>query len=75
MKLYHCEDSRSLRPLWTLYEMGLEFDLVTMKFPPRYYFEGYKELNPLGTVPFFVVLAANAVWGLAAAGWLHTTGR
>jgi glutathione S-transferase len=57
MKLYHCENARSLRPLWTLEEMGLEmgvdFELVTMKFPPRYTYEGYKALNPLGTVPFF----------------------
>ncbi len=29
----------------------------------------------LGTLTPLVVLAANAVWGLAAAGWLHTTGR
>ena len=54
MKLYHCENARSLRPLWTLYEMGLDFELVTMKFPPRYTYEGYKQLNPLGTVPYFV---------------------
>ena len=51
--LYHCAGSRSLRPLWTLEEMGLPFELVTMPFPPRYRYPGYKEINPLGTVPYF----------------------
>lgn len=42
-----------MRPLWTLEEMGLDYELVTMPFPPRYMYEGYKQLNPLGTVPYF----------------------
>ena len=54
MKLWHCADSRSLRPLWTMEEMGLDYELETMSFPPRFLHEGYKELNPIGTVPFFV---------------------
>lgn len=52
--LYHCTGARSMRPLWTLEEMGLEFELITMEFPPRYTYEGYKEINPLGTVPTMV---------------------
>jgi len=51
MHLYHCKNSRSLRPLWTLEEMGLDYDLVTMKFPPRFEHGGYLDINPLGTVP------------------------
>ena len=54
MKLYHCKGARSMRPLWTLEELGLEFELITMEFPPRYTYEGYKTINPLGTVPTFV---------------------
>jgi len=53
-KLWHCYNSRSLRPLWTLEEMGVEYDLEVMLFPPRYRHKGYKDLNPLGTVPYFV---------------------
>ncbi|MBT6316902.1 MAG: glutathione S-transferase family protein, partial [Gammaproteobacteria bacterium] len=34
IKLYHCKRSRSLRPLWTLEEMGLDYELITMEFPP-----------------------------------------
>ncbi|MEM7077077.1 MAG: glutathione S-transferase family protein [Pseudomonadota bacterium] len=53
MKLYHCPDARSLRPLWTLEEMGLDYELVNMEFPPRATYPGYLDLNPLGTVPTF----------------------
>ena len=54
MKLYHCADARSLRPLWTLEEMGLEYELIDMPFPPRFSYPGYLDINPLGTVPAFV---------------------
>ena len=54
MKLWHCNASRSQRPLWALEEMGLEYDLEIMPFPPRFFQEGYLEVNSLGTVPYFV---------------------
>lgn len=54
MKLYHCTGSRSLRPLWTLEEMALDYELEVMPFPPRMRREGYLDINPLGTVPTFV---------------------
>lgn len=53
MKLYHCSNARSLRPLWALEEMGLDYELVNMEFPPRFMHEGYLDINPLGTVPTF----------------------
>ncbi len=54
IQLYHCKGSRSVRPLWTLKEMQLDHELITMEFPPRYSYAGYKEINPLGTVPCLV---------------------
>jgi glutathione S-transferase len=54
MKLYHCADARSLRPLWALEELGAEYELVNMAFPPRATYPGYLNINPLGTVPTFV---------------------
>ena len=51
IKLYHCADARSFRVLWALEELGLPYQLEVMPFPPRFRVEGYKELNPLGTVP------------------------
>ncbi len=52
IKLYHCAGSRSLRPLWTLEEMGLAYELEVMEFPPRFLRDGYTDINPVGTVPF-----------------------
>jgi glutathione S-transferase len=54
MKLYHCKNARSLRPLWALEELGLDYELVNMPFPPRALHPGYTEINPLGTVPALV---------------------
>ena len=54
MKLYHCPNARSVRPLWTLEEMGLDYELIVMDFPPRTEYPGYLDINPLGTVPTFV---------------------
>ena len=54
LTLYHCLRARSMRPLWTLEEMGLEYELVAMEFPPRYLHKEYLEINPLGTVPALV---------------------
>jgi len=54
IKLYHCHGARSMRPLWALEEMGLDYELVTLQFPPRVFHKDYKEVNPLGTVPTMV---------------------
>ncbi|MAE16926.1 MAG: hypothetical protein CL911_05740 [Deltaproteobacteria bacterium] len=54
LKLYHCKRARSVRPLWTLEEMGLDYELITMPFPPRYLAKEFKQINPLGTVPALV---------------------
>ena len=54
LKLYHCKGARSVRPLWTLEEMGIPYELESMRFPPRAFREGYLNINPLGTVPTLV---------------------
>jgi glutathione S-transferase len=54
MKLYHCRDARSLRPLWALEELGLDYELVTIPLPPRTAWQGYLAINPLGAVPTLV---------------------
>jgi len=51
--LWHCYNARSLRPLWALEEMGIEYQLNVMPFPPRFTQREYLETNPLGTIPFF----------------------
>lgn len=54
MHLYHCPDSRSLRPLWALEEMGLTYELTVLEFPPRLHHPEYLGVNPLGTVPTLI---------------------
>ena len=54
MKLWHCSGARSLRPLWALEEMGLDYEVEILPFPPRMFKREYLEVNSLGTVPFFV---------------------
>jgi glutathione S-transferase len=54
MKLYHCTRARSMRPLWTLLEMGLEHELIVMPFPPRVTTREYLKVNPLGTIPCLI---------------------
>lgn len=52
IELWHCKDSRSLRALWTLEELGLEYRLHLLDFPPRLTDPDFVQVNPLGTVPF-----------------------
>jgi glutathione S-transferase len=53
LKLYHCKAARSLRPLWMLEELGLDYELHNLPFPPRVLQKEYLAVNPLGTVPCF----------------------
>ena len=54
MKLWHCSGARSLRPLWALEEMALEYEVEILPFPPRIFEREYLKVNSLGTVPYFV---------------------
>jgi glutathione S-transferase len=53
MKLWHCRGARSLRALWALEEMGLDYEVQVMPFPPRLFNKEYLDVNVLGTVPYF----------------------
>lgn len=52
--LYHSKDTRSLRCLWLLEELGLPHRVEVVAFPPRLKQPQYLEVNPNGTVPFLV---------------------
>ncbi|RNL63523.1 glutathione S-transferase family protein [Zhongshania marina] len=53
-KLWHCYTARSLRALWALEEMGVDYELEVLAFPPRMFQREFLDVNPLGTVPYFV---------------------
>lgn len=51
IELWHCEQARSFRALWALEELGLNYRLHMLPFPPRALQREYLEINPLGTIP------------------------
>ena len=44
IKIYGTENSRAVRPIWTAEEMGLEYELVMMPFPPRVFMKEYLDI-------------------------------
>ena len=53
MKLWHSHNARSLRPLWAMEEMGFDYELELLPFPPRVFKKEFLGVNALGTVPYF----------------------
>ena len=53
LTLHHCFNARSFRPLWALEELGLDYELKMLPFPPRALARDYLKINPLGTIPAF----------------------
>ena len=49
-KLWHCYTARSLRALWALEEMGVDYELEVLAFPPRMFQREFLDVNPLGIV-------------------------
>jgi glutathione S-transferase len=54
IQLYHCLDARSFRALWALEELGLDYRLHLLPFPPRLLAPDYLAVNPLGTIPLLI---------------------
>jgi glutathione S-transferase len=52
--LWHCHNSRSLRALWALEELDMDYEMIELPFPPRFFQKDYLGVNSLGTVPYFV---------------------
>jgi glutathione S-transferase len=55
MKLYHCPNTRSFRPLWLLEELGVSYDIALINvFNHEGQQPSYLNINPHGTVPTLV---------------------
>jgi glutathione S-transferase len=55
MKLYHCAETRSMRILWLLEELGVPYELVDMPFDHKVLrAPDYLAVHPLGRVPAIV---------------------
>ena len=75
MKLWHCADARSFRPLWALEALGLTYELEMLPFPPRFLKPEYLQTNPLGTIPFFEDGATHMTESAAIVEYLATRYR
>lgn len=51
IRLHHAHQTRSMRSLWLLHELGLDFDLVIRPLDKTLRQEPYRSLNPTGRVP------------------------
>ena len=51
IRLHHCPGTRSMRSLWLLNELGVDFELVTWPFDKTLRGPDFKALNPTGRVP------------------------
>jgi len=71
IQLWHCQNARSFRVLWALEELGADYDLNMLCFPPRVTDKSYLDENPLGTVPF---LRDGATEMTESAAMLHYLG-
>ena len=54
IKIYSCEGSRGMRPIWTAEEMGLDYEVEMMPFPPRFLYKEFMDINILGTIPYMI---------------------
>ena len=75
--LWHCHNARSLRPLWALEEMGIDYQLQVLPFPPRFLHKEFLAINALGTVPYMVdgdthMTESSAMCHYLAARYQHT---
>ncbi|MFC3052091.1 glutathione S-transferase family protein [Kordiimonas pumila] len=52
--LHHCPESRSMKSLWLLYELKLDFDVVTHSFGRDLRAPDYLAVHPLGRVPCLI---------------------
>ena len=51
IRLHHAHQTRSMRTLWLLHELGIEFEVVIHPFDKSLRSDEYLTLNPAGRVP------------------------
>ena len=65
IRLHHCHQTRSMRSLWLLHELGVEFELVMHGFDKSLRSPDYLALNPAGRVPA-LELDGAVIWETGA---------
>ena len=55
MKIYHVPGTRSVRPVWLAFELGLKVDVEIIDFSPDYRdSKAWRDISPAGKVPALV---------------------
>jgi glutathione S-transferase len=52
--VYHAKNTRSIRVLWTLEEIGVKAEIKSLPYPPRRLAPDYLAVNPTGSVPLLI---------------------
>ncbi|MEM9349344.1 MAG: glutathione S-transferase family protein [Pseudomonadota bacterium] len=65
IRLHHCPQTRSMRSLWLLYELGVDFELKEWLFDKSLRSEEFLALNPAGRVPALEI-DGEVVWETGA---------
>ncbi len=61
IRLHHCHQTRSMRALWLLNELGVEFEIVPHAFDRTLRAPEYLVLNPAGRVPALEI-EGQVIW-------------
>ena len=61
IRLHHCHQTRSMRALWLLHELGVEFEVVVHPFDKSLRAPDYLTLHPVGRVPS-LELDGDVIW-------------
>ncbi len=48
IRLHHCHQTRSMRTLWLLHELEIDFEVAVYPFDKTLRGDAYRALNPLG---------------------------
>jgi len=65
IRLHHCHQTRSMRSLWLLHELGVEFVLKAWPFDKALRSRDFLALNPVGRVPA-LELDGAVIWETGA---------
>ena len=70
--VYHAKNTRSIRVLWALEELGVKADVKSLPFPPRKLQPDYLSVNPTGTVPTLIDGEVRLTESMAICEYLAT---
>ena len=73
IKIWGTESSRAMRPIWTAEEMGIEYELEMMPFPPRVFMKEFLDVNMLGTIPYLIDGEVKMTESVATVSYTHLT--